>query len=68
VPLQKKVGYTFKNYSNRQDIAFNEYVKAVKMKNDEHEKDGKIDSLNSLGETRAFSKWLFKGFSTFRMN
>jgi hypothetical protein len=78
--LFKKVGYTFKHYSKRKDITFNEYVTAVKMKNDEQGKDGKnqqklgskrngkTKSMNSLRETRASLNWLFKGFSTFRMN
>ena len=80
--LFKKVGYTFKHYSKQQNITFNEYVTAVKMKNDKQGKDGtsqqklgrkqngngKTNGLNSLGGNRASLNWLFKGFSTFRMN
>jgi hypothetical protein len=80
--LFKKVGYTFKHYSKRQDITFNEYVTAVKMKSDKEGKDGKKQQkpvrkgdgdggnkgINRLGGSRASSSWILKGFSEFRLN
>ena len=80
--LFKKVGYTFKHYSKRQDITFNEYVTAVKVKSGKQGKDGKSKQksvrnrdgdgenkgMNSFGMPRASSNWILKGFSGFRLN
>ena len=80
--LFKKVGFTFKHYSKRQDLTFTEYVTAVKVKNDEQGKAGKNqqeqgrkrnsqgenESRNLLGRSRAPSNWILKGFSGFRLN
>ncbi len=80
--LFKKVGYTFKHYSKRQDITFNEYVAAVKVKNGKQGKGGKNQQkldrkrngkgenkgMNLFGGPKASSNWILKGFSGFRLN
>ena len=68
--LFKKVGYTFKHYSKRQDLTFNEYVTAMKAGDGKCGKGGKGESkgVNSLGISGALSNWILKGFSVFRLN
>ena len=75
--LFKKVGYTFKHYPKQKNLAFTEYIAAVKLEKNNYEnikeeqpnqnrkQNGKKDNrrTNTLGKSQKQSNWISKSFS-----